>query len=349
MIGNKNRLLSLMGLIILLTTACSQTAQPTRSNDDNIDIPSQTSTTDDIGNMADELIKVLNLKGINLEKANEVNQPFFTVPGKVFVHNDENIQVFQYPSEESRKNESRLISNDGSVIGNNQIHWIDPPIIWAAGKLIVIYTGTNETIIGAIGALMGEPIARGDISNDSGEQPLEFPPAVMAAIEDLALKLGISESEIEVLSFEEINWADACLGLGRPDEACLQVITPGFLIKLMAMNTEYEYHTDQTGRNLRLAEGFGIIGDKPGLDLDRPVSILAAMRYLSKSIDVPVSDIKIISVEKVEWPDACLGLPGKGELCAEVIVPGWLIVLQAGTNAYELRTDLNGQSIRLKQ
>ena len=50
--------------------------------------------------------------------------------------------------------------------------------------------------------------------------------------------------------------------------------------------------------------------------------------------------IAIVSVEPVDWPDACLGLPRPDEACAQVITPGLRVVLSAGGRGYEYHTNL---------
>jgi hypothetical protein len=50
--------------------------------------------------------------------------------------------------------------------------------------------------------------------------------------------------------------------------------------------------------------------------------------------------IEIVSVEPVDWPDACLGLAGPDEACAQVITPGLRVVLSARGRQYEYHTDL---------
>jgi hypothetical protein len=50
--------------------------------------------------------------------------------------------------------------------------------------------------------------------------------------------------------------------------------------------------------------------------------------------------IGIVSVEPLDWPDACLGLPGPDEACAQVITPGLRVILSAAGRAYEYHTNL---------
>jgi hypothetical protein len=57
------------------------------------------------------------------------------------------------------------------------------------------------------------------------------------------------------VSVEEVEWPDGCLGVQRPNVACIQVITPGFRIVLEADGARYEYHTDADGSVVVLATG----------------------------------------------------------------------------------------------
>lgn len=184
---------------------------------------------------------------------------------------------------------------------------------------------------------------------DSTPEDLEdYPPAVWAAIEDLALHLDISPDQVQVISFQEEEWPDSCLGLSVPDEMCLQVITPGYLILLDVNGQRYEYHTDQSGGTLRIIGDSTLEPIKPGLDLDKPKTTLAAMQALNQATGISVNEIKVASIEAVQWSDSCLGLAKSAELCAEVITPGWIIFLEAEGKIYEFHTDLSGKNIRLK-
>lgn len=82
---------------------------------------------------------------------------------------------------------------------------------------------------------------------DGGDDPFTGSNAdniAAIATNDLAERLEIQAVEIEVLQVFEHDWSDACLGVHYPDQACAQVITPGFVVKLSAQGREYTYHTD---------------------------------------------------------------------------------------------------------
>ncbi len=86
----------------------------------------------------------------------------------------------------------------------------------------------------------------------------------------------------------------------------------------------------------------------PSLPSLPPDAALQAQTALSDMLGVKVTDVQILSTEQVDWPDACLGLPQSGQACAQVVTPGWKIVLQANGQQYTYRTSADGQIIRLE-
>ena len=83
----------------------------------------------------------------------------------------------------------------------------------------------------------------------------QTPEAVQAAVVSLSQALSTAESQVQVISYEQEQWPDSCLGLAEPGEMCLQVITPGWLIVLHTDGRQYEIHTDETGSRLRVKPG----------------------------------------------------------------------------------------------
>lgn len=74
----------------------------------------------------------------------------------------------------------------------------------------------------------------------------------------------------------------------------------------------------------------------------------AALTRLSQSLGVKVEQIQVLSSERVEWPDTCLGLPGQNESCGQVVTPGFRIVLSANGQQYEFHTNESGTQVRQK-
>ena len=68
---------------------------------------------------------------------------------------------------------------------------------------------------------------------------------ISQAQEDLAVRLGVDASEITLVEAIPVNWRDSSLGCPQPDMMYMQVITPGYLIRLDVGGAIYEYHADK--------------------------------------------------------------------------------------------------------
>lgn len=68
-----------------------------------------------------------------------------------------------------------------------------------------------------------------------------------------------------------------------------------------------------------------------------------AIEEVREEVNAAASDVRVASVEQVEWRDASLGCPKPGQMYAQVITPGYKIVLEANGNTYEFHTGLNGE------
>jgi len=77
-----------------------------------------------------------------------------------------------------------------------------------------------------------------------------------------------------------------------------------------------------------------------------PLALDEARRRLSERLGVPEAQVLVKEVERVEWPDACLGAGGSDEICAEVVTPGFRIVLEARGGEHVYHSDLQG-NVRL--
>lgn len=72
----------------------------------------------------------------------------------------------------------------------------------------------------------------------------------------------------------------------------------------------------------------------------------AVASALASQLGVTPDALTVVSVEAVEWPDACLGVTRADEMCAQVITPGYRIVLEQDGQEVEYHTDLNGSAVR---
>jgi hypothetical protein len=72
-------------------------------------------------------------------------------------------------------------------------------------------------------------------------------PAQQAAVNAVAQNLDLAVDQIRLISSEEVEWPDSCLGITSEETACAQVVTSGFRILLNAAGKQVEYHTNEDG------------------------------------------------------------------------------------------------------
>ncbi len=77
---------------------------------------------------------------------------------------------------------------------------------------------------------------------------------------------------------------------------------------------------------------------KPPAKAERVVQL--ARQDLAQKLGLEGEAIRLVSVEAVEWSDTSLGCPQPGMMYAQVITPGFRVVLAAQGQTYEYHTDL---------
>src|SRR5262249_59785626 len=76
----------------------------------------------------------------------------------------------------------------------------------------------------------------------------------------------------------------------------------------------------------------------------RKKAFAAAAAQLSHDVKAPRDSIVGVSQDEVTWPDACLGCAKPGEHCAQVLTPGYKVVLGVADARYEYHTNLGGRA-----
>jgi hypothetical protein len=195
---------------------------------------------------ADDLMEAIQEMGAETIDLGEAPGDGFGVAGRRIRVDSAEIEVYEYENADAREAVSSTIAPEATAVGEIPTSWPDRPHIWAAGRLIVVYVGTDGGTVLLLEGILGDPITE---EEEAGEAP--YPPAVTAAIRALSQELGLDPGAVEVLAYEAVDWPDACLGLPAPGEACSEVITPGWQIRLRAGGTEYEVRTDTLGAVIR--------------------------------------------------------------------------------------------------
>lgn len=108
--------------------------------------------------------------------------------------------------------------------------------------------------------------------------------------------------------------------------------------------------------NPAIDQGGTVIVDNPNIDDREPTSLpivpdvqpseyaevlMLAQEDLNRRFDLDIEDITLVKIVSVEWPDTALGNPEPGMAYAQVIVPGFKMMLEAGEQTYIYHTSLD--------
>lgn len=81
-------------------------------------------------------------------------------------------------------------------------------------------------------------------------------------------------------------------------------------------------------------------------NLPVPAAVSAVKARAASEAKVAVNSVIVMSAIEREWGDACLGLSGPDEMCAQVITPGYAVTVQAGGSERSYRVNTEGTVIR---
>ena len=94
-----------------------------------------------------------------METGEPISQDFFTAEGGILKVNGADVQVFEYSSTEEMENEASQVSPDGGSIGTSMLMWVDAPHFYRSGRIIVLYVGSDPTVLGLLDATLGKQFA----------------------------------------------------------------------------------------------------------------------------------------------------------------------------------------------
>jgi hypothetical protein len=105
------------------------------------------------------LIAALEASGATVDMGEPISQAFFSPEGSIIKVNGADVQVFEYESAKTMESEASQVAPDGGSIGTTMVTWIDTPHFYKAGRIIVLYVGSDETVLGLLEQIIGPQFA----------------------------------------------------------------------------------------------------------------------------------------------------------------------------------------------
>ncbi len=119
-------------------------------------------------------------------------------------------------------------------------------------------------LLGACSGIPARPMSNAPATEAPVNLPLPVTPATALtrdadpAIRSLTTLLaqwsGEPAEAISVVELRQTDWPNACLGVARADEACAEVIVPGFALRFAMKDAAYLIHTDSFGDRFRIVD-----------------------------------------------------------------------------------------------
>lgn len=112
------------------------------------------------GPVRDYVSFVDHLRGVaTVTPAGNIERSFFSVGGYAVTVGAETIQVYEYADEAAMATDARTVSPDGSTVGHTMVSWIAPPHFYKAGRIIVVYAGSDATTLQRLTQILGAQFA----------------------------------------------------------------------------------------------------------------------------------------------------------------------------------------------
>lgn len=97
-----------------------------------------------------------------------------------------------------------------------------------------------------------EPVAEEAVEEDpvitEHREGMDLDTSVAAARSNLAERLDVDESEINVVDARRVTWPNGAMGCPEPDMMYTQALVEGFFILLEAEQERHAYHAGRDGR-----------------------------------------------------------------------------------------------------
>ena len=172
-----------------------------------------------------------------------------------------------------------------------------------------------------------------------------LPLAVVNAVtKDVSRLENIPETRLRIVNYSKETWRNGCLEVLKAGEMCTQALVPGYKVTVSDGSQKWIYHTNNNGRNLRLASGTNS-GDS-GSQLPESVKS-RVIRDASQRLQQPISSFFIMQVQQKTWKDGCLELADANTVCSQVLVPGYRVIVGTKGQSLVYHTNKSGSVIKL--
>jgi hypothetical protein len=195
------------------------------------------------------------------------------------------------------------------------------------------------------------PVDTGDeaVSNDpvQDEEPTAEAEAMPETVKEqileaIARDLDLSRDQFFITGYTRETWPDGCLGLGEPEEMCTMALVEGWQVGIVEDEGSFFYRTNLDGTVVR------------PIDSDDPTVLVPPsvgdrlLRIASEESGQSPDALTIVEAETQTW-DGCLGVSEPDEMCPQIAIFGWRIIVSDGEQQWVYHINHNASDVRLSE
>jgi membrane-associated protease RseP (regulator of RpoE activity) len=113
----------------------------------------------DVASMTFSVYQLLRASGNQVEVKGVARQPGFDAEGRVLSLNGEDLQVFEFSSDDDVAEAAAKVGADGTTIDNRSVSWSGTPHFYKSRRIITIYAGDNPQTTTLLEAAIGPQFA----------------------------------------------------------------------------------------------------------------------------------------------------------------------------------------------
>ena len=155
----------------------------------------------------------------------------------------------------------------------------------------------------------------------------------------IAQTTGAPASSLQILEAGPAIWPDPCVGIPDPLELCAAVETPGWRVEVTDGVMTRIYRTDATGQVIRPERQVADVDEFPRLTARR------VLDEIIRTSGLPLEQLDIVAAERQVW-DGCFGLASSDQLCTQIAIMGWRVIVTAPDHVWVYHTNQDGTDIR---
>jgi hypothetical protein len=104
-------------------------------------------------------LAALQAANVTAKIGESITQDFFSPEGHIITINGQDVQVFEYESAEAMENDASRVAPDGGSVGTSMMSWMDAPHFYKAGRILVLYVGSDKTTLALLEKVIGPQFA----------------------------------------------------------------------------------------------------------------------------------------------------------------------------------------------